>query len=276
MKLNRPKAVNFKPGDYPDSDTFNVCELKYDGIFGQLLLDGDSWQIWSRSGQLKRSGKLRSLGWRRTLIHSEFLYASEWSKDNKGLYGKLAVFGLEEFLGESVSHLTNGEVRQVLDDLIIHLQDESIENGLFLVEQHPIVAAPDLWKVRVLGQGYEGLIFKHSERPWSEGFGRMKRQETMDYVCIGFDESDSDTYAGWGVACVIGGLYVDGELQKVCKVSGLVNDLRKEFFDNPDKYIGKVFEAEGKKVSKKGALRHPNFMCWRDDKLPEECTWSLR
>ena len=68
-----------------------------------------------------------------------------------------------------------------------------------------------------------------------------------------------------------GGLFVRGELVHICKVGGLTAEQREEFYDNPKDYIGKVFEASGKKITKKGALRHPNFIRFRGDKIPGDC-----
>ena len=270
MKLDRPKAVDISPGDYPDKSTYDVCELKYDGIFGQLLIDDRSWAIWSRTGNLKRFGSL-SRSWPRTLLFSEFIFGSEWSKDNPSLYGKLAVFSAAMIDGCSTIDHTNSDLRCMLLSVVDDLGNEDIEEGLFLVEQFPVHQAPSLWTSRVEEQKYEGLIFKNSGSMWSSGFGRMKANFTMDYVCMGFEESDSITYAGIGVKSVLGGLYHGEKLVQTCRVGGLTAEQREEFLDNPDRYIGRTFEAEGKKLSKRKSLRHPNFIRWRDDKDPKDC-----
>ena len=274
MELDRPKFENFKPGNYPLGEQFDVFELKFDGIWGQLLLEGDTWQVWSRNGLLKRHGKLQGK-WLRTLLHSEFLYASEWSKDRPDIYNKLAVFDAEMINGITLEKFSNGEAREVLAATVNELQaqGENIVSGLFLVDQYPIIQAPKVWEEMVVKHKFEGLVFKNSQAPWGSPFGRMKASYTMDYVCMGFLDSDSDTYAGWGVASILGGLYKDGKLERSCKVSGLTDYWRAEFYKNRGKYIGLVFEAEGKKISKKGALRHPNFLKVRDDKPSEDCKW---
>ena len=80
-------------------------------------------------------------------------------------------------------------------------------------------------------------------------------------------------YYGWKNAINIG-CYVDGTLQSIGTVaSGLTDDLRWEFAEHPEKYIGKVVEVS---VMEKmdGTLRHPVFERFRDDKEAEECTYD--
>jgi ATP-dependent DNA ligase len=63
----------------------------------------------------------------------------------------------------------------------------------------------------------------------------------------------------------------DGEVVEVGNISGLNKRQRNEFYENPNEYKGKVFEASGKDVYEGGALRHPSFERWRPNKLPHEC-----
>jgi ATP-dependent DNA ligase len=99
----------------------------------------------------------------------------------------------------------------------------------------------------------------------------MKAQATYDYVCMGFEQSDADSFKGWAVKSVIGGLYIKGKLERVTTVSGITHEQRAEFFRHPKRYIGRVFEAEGKALFSNGALRHPNFLRWRSDKPATAC-----
>lgn len=277
MKLDRPKFETFKDGDFPSpGGVYDVFEPKMDGWWGQNLIVGNKWEIWSRAGLLKKDGCLEAAGdVPRTLIHGEFCYGTEWSKDRPKFYGRIAVFGAEMIAGEDVRRLSNSKVRTDISMFLRAMGSEPIAKRCFMVPQYPIAEAPKFWEEQVLaGEQFEGLVFRNSEADWSGTLGRMKRTLSIEYVCMGFNESDSDTYAGWGVACVLGGLYVNGELVRRCKVSGLTDERRAEFFKNPDKYIGKVFEADGKKLSKKGSLRHPNFLRWRPDKPVEDCIWE--
>ena len=211
----------------------------------------------------------------RTLLHGEFVYGTEWAKDHPAYYDKVALYGAEMIRGKDVTHYPMSEVRKQVERTCERLQLESIERGVFMVEQFPLDKAQGLWD---LCTDYEGLVFKNDNEPWGSAFGRMKRDAQMDYVCLGFESSDSDRHAGWGVASVIGGLiYPPSQAAaQACLVSGLNDEQRRAFYDDPRPFIGRVFTAEGKKVTKKGALRHPNFVRWRPDKEPGECIWRAR
>jgi ATP-dependent DNA ligase len=99
----------------------------------------------------------------------------------------------------------------------------------------------------------------------------MKQRPSYDYVCMGFEHSDSDRYAGRGVRSIQAGLFLGNKLTLLTTIGGLTDAQRHEFFARPQDYVGRVFEAEGKLLFPSGKLRHPNFLRWRDDKRPEDC-----
>lgn len=272
MKLDRPKYKNFLPGRFPtEADGFDSCELKYDGWWGQLLLEGHLWELYSRTGRKLEEGGLQR-SYARTLLHGEYIVGTEWAKDHPEYYGQFALFGVELFLGKKPPY-PDCVQRWARCNIAREIADENILGGVFAVNPYPIDKAPLLWR---LNTEFEGLVFKDSQAPWGAPFGRMKREATMDYVCMGFTQSSADRHAGWGVASIVGGLYVDGTLQEVCSVSTLTDEQRAAFFQQPDLHIGQVFEAKGKKITKTGALRHPDFVRFRQDKLPEECVFKTQ
>lgn len=274
MKLDRPPFHSFKPGDFPDPSQFDVIELKYDGWWGQLVIENGVWQIYSRTGMLKKEGAFGDSDLERTVIHSEFLYGTEWAKDRPNLYEKLACHTAVIVNGEDITDWPNRVMREALEGFLTVYEHEPIVQRCFVVDQIPIESGKNLWDF-VLEHDYEGLIFKNSEAPWGSDMGRMKRGVTMDYVLMDVTPSTSATYSGWGAKSLQGGLYVDGELVKRCSVPGMNDEQRREFLQNKDKYVGRVFECHGKKISKKGSVRHPEFIRWRDDKDPEDCTWPV-
>jgi ATP-dependent DNA ligase len=273
MKLERPKFHNYPPGEFPSkADGFDLVELKYDGWWGQLVLAGSEWKLFSRTGQLKKFGVLTEpVGY--TVLHGEYCFGTEWSKDHPEYYDQIAVHSAEIVDGEDVRQLDLKHSRAVIREMLGRLRRQPIQRGLFIVKQWPIGSAPSVWKHN---EEFEGLVFKNSAAPWGSPYGRMKRGVTMDYICLGFEQSESDRHAGWGVASVLGGLIPAGKdtPRQVCKAGGLNDEARKLFFEHPEKFVGKVFEAEGKKITKSGALRHPNFVRWRTDKKPSECVWQ--
>jgi hypothetical protein len=273
MKLDRPKYKNFKPGKFPTrADGFDSCELKYDGWWGQLLLEGHLWELYSRTGRRLEVGGLQR-SYTRTLLHGEYIVGTEWAKDHPEYYGLFALFGVEIFDGKKPPY-PDCTRRWASHYAAREIADENILGGVFAVNPYPIDKAPLLWR---LNPEFEGLVFKDSQAPWGAPFGRMKREATMDYVCTGFLEANADRHKGWGVASIVGGLYVDGSLvTDVCATSSLTDTQRADFYSDPGRYIGQVFEVKGKKITKTGSMRHPDFVRWRPDKRPEECVWSTK
>ena len=50
--------------------------------------------------------------------------------------------------------------------------------------------------------------------------------------------------------------------------------IRLDVSEDRGAYLGKVIEVRYQYIGDKGRLRHPNFVRWRDDKPPDECTLS--
>lgn len=274
-EVSRPEFITLNAGEFPSPDRYDRCELKVDGWFSHLVIENNRWELYSRTSRLLREGPLPDdEGYvLQTVLSGEFCYGTQWAKRHEKLYGSLIVFGADCIGGLDTRHESNAAIRRQLELIIPplarHLR-EYIPN-IQLIEQFEASRAKELWDQYVLGpEDYEGMIFLHSEYH-ERSLARMKRAVSMDYVCMGFEDSDSDTYAGWGVASILGGLYIDGSLVQVCRVPGITDELRAEFFNNREKYVGRVFEAHGKRVFKSGALRHPEFIRWRDDKLPKDC-----
>lgn len=131
---------------------------------------------------------------------------------------------------------------------------------------------------------HEGIVVKF---PLNSSFSvetwlRKKRWLTVDYVCMGYEISDSKWDAvDWGgqkpttiIKSVVGGLYENGVLVRKVKADGFNLDMRRELSINGNAYIGKAFEAKGQEMTDGGSLRFPKFVRWRDDKDPKECNAS--
>ena len=60
-------------------------------------------------------------------------------------------------------------------------------------------------------------------------------------------------------------------------ISGITDDMRQGIVDNPEKYIGKVFEVSAMEIeciNGEYSLRHGKFIQERPDKKPEDCSFS--
>lgn len=153
--------------------------------------------------------------------------------------------------------------------------------------------------------------YEYNKRPAYSSV-KIKKADTVDVVCMGFEDPTKEYhgketseylmniktgekiirdkhsklnlledfieitkpfYYCWKTAIKIG-LYKDGELVPIGTVSsGLTDFYREDFAKNPKKYIGQVIECECMEL-KDGALRHPIFRRFREDKNAEDCKYE--
>ena len=69
----------------------------------------------------------------------------------------------------------------------------------------------------------------------------------------------------------------DGKPFHIGYISGITDDMRQGIVDNPEKYIGKVFEVSAMEIeciNGEYSLRHGKFIQERTDKKPEDCGFS--
>lgn len=266
MVLERPQFDDLKPlGDVPIR--FDVVEPKMDGQWGQLVVRQGRAQVWSRHGQLKHEqtvdADLPDL-----VLHGEYLHGSNWAL-RRGMNGQFHAFDLVARDGRSLASMTLHSRRERLERLL-DLHRARLPGWLRLVPQDPVGMWRRHWDVLVEGQGYEGLVFKWSGGRFGDPWARMKRTVTMDYVCLGANPGGG-RYEGRAASSLIGGLWREGGAVAVANVGGLGDSLRYEVWEHPERFVGRVFEAYGRGLFDGGGLRHPAFLRWRDDKMPEQC-----
>jgi len=103
--------------------------------------------------------------------------------------------------------------------------------------------------------------------------GRSKRRLSRDFVVMDIEpgRGKHDGKAG----AIVCGLVGPSGLTEVCRVgTGFRDAERAEMLRRPEDYIGRVAEVLGHGEYDSGALRHPTFARWRDDKRPNECVFG--
>lgn len=263
---NRPFSFSdLDPEDWTATTPYRWAEPKYDGHFARVELSGYDWTIYSSTDRIVQRGTTVA-SHRPTTLWAEHIRGTEWSRKphRADQYERLAVFAARQIMGTPL--VPNEDItRDVIGAWLAEHTADPFISRLFLIERVAAKDAKKLWKQYVVDGDYEGIVLG------GPGLARMKAEATYDYVCMGFEQSDSARLSGWGVASVIGGLYVGGKLTRVTTVSGLTDTQRADFHANPDRYVGQVFEAQGKRLFSSGKLRHPNFLRWRDDKPATAC-----
>ena len=268
--IDRPKFREIRWGEHREiPEQYDTVQLKMDGIWGCMKIGHGQWGIYSRTGKLKADGVLEDDTLHGVLL-GEFMFGSHWGHKmgkNRNFY----IFDCVRINGKKIDTLSLGSRVIHAGEMYDRLR-EDIE-GLRILEVFPVFHWHSLWDEYILEYGYEGLVFKNSRSYYGEknAWARMKAVIEMDYVCVGFRDADEGTKYEGMVGSVLGTLS-DKEVYVTC--GGLTEVQRKMFTRAPDRYIGRVFTAKGNNWYPSGAIRHPMFQGWRDDKEPEECTYA--
>jgi len=268
MKINRPVYYDLKSeNELPKWLEFDIVELKYDGIWGRMEIDNGNLQIYSRNDKLKYECEVDHKG-RLTLL-GEFMYGSNWA-ETMGVKGQFFAFDILLSGSDDLKPLPLTQRKEILQKVV-----ETLPEWIKPVKYYTVDKWKEIWEDDVCDKYWEGLIFKGGETKYGEPWGRMKRNFTVDYVVMGFNKSNAESFKDGAASSIQGGLYENGELKTICNVSGLSDYMKYELWDNQEKYIGKVFEATGKGIFPSGCLRHPSFVMWREDKQPNECSKNI-
>lgn len=124
--------------------------------------------------------------------------------------------------------------------------------------------------------GHEGIIIKNLDGPYHKNqWVKLKTSNTYDLVIMGYDNSESITYATNGIAAINLGLYdADGRLHFVSKCSGMKDEIKALLFMHGTEYIGQVAEVGAQEMFPTGALRHPRFIRLRPDLSATDQTFT--
>lgn len=202
---------------------------------------------------------------------SETLKRSRNKDDNKtGLqFHIFDVMSLADFQnGKSESsHIFR---KQRLDDLFKHreLKHLVLVDTLYQGDDFSQITE---WTAKATEFGWEGIMV-NLDKPYvckrSDVLLKVKKMHTMDLRIVDVAEGDGKYQEMMGKVIV---KYKDN----CCGVgSGWSDEQRREIFNNPDRYIGKIIEVQYFEISKDSktkleSLRFPVFKGFRDDKTEE-------
>ena len=252
---------------------YDVVEPKMDGIWGAMHIKHGKYQIWSRTGKLKKEGRADESG-QEMCILGESMHGSHWGKKNN-IDGMFYAFDMVQCNGDwDFSD-------QPLKDRRKRLNNYWEMGGYFpkfvrINEQQNIEDWNEMWKARVEKQGFEGVILKKTNESYMNAtWCKIKARADIDYVCMGFGDGHEGTKYENTVGSIHGGLYnKEGELVDVCHVGGL-NETQRDFFNkHKDYFKGQVFTAYGYQIFESGAIRHGKFKHFRTDKSAGDCDFS--
>lgn len=154
---------------------------------------------------------------------------------------------------------------------LVNLLDEAKLNNVKLIQTRNVYSYLDLMKSfsKVLSNKFEGLVVKTPNAEYVNKKNinqvKMKLEFDIDLEICGFEEG-SGRLVG-----TLGNLIVKSSCGKLENgTSGFTDTIRKEIFENKDKYLGKIVSCKCRGTSKNNngglGLLYNTFVSIRDDK----------
>lgn len=158
---------------------------------------------------------------------------------------------------------------EMLEELLINNPQSNVE----LIEYRIVKSMREAFEhfQEVTQDGGEGTVIKAHDMPYKDGTSKkqlkVKLEIYLDLRCTGLNYGGkgkrADTFKSMKLS--------NDEGTIVGQCSGFSDDELKEISENPEKFIGRVFEAKCNDITKARdkdtyALSHGNFQMWRDDK----------
>lgn len=245
------------PGDdaYPE---YSIVSTKKDGWFAALAIHDGKMDVISSAGAICRTVPVD--------VSGQYLLVAEWMIGtpramNPAENGKFYVHDIAISQGVDVTALSYPERWEQAACL---LRSGSLPSTMEMLPWYERGFTTTLWEST---PDEEGLVLKQPL-----GFGnqlkglKVKRVFEKDFVCISIGEGGGRLKGSMGA---ITGRDGAGGTSSVG--GGFSDTLRREIWEHRAEYIGKVFTAKGNVYGGgNSSLRHPQFLRWREDKLPED------
>ena len=226
-----------------------VCQPKWDGWFlAMVVLRGKEYRF-TRSRLISETKSNMPQG----LYKGEWIANTNWSYSfNKGHWHDwLVLFDYETEKNNPDNYL---ERLQRLEEL--EVSEDSEDQKICLIDSFWGKDPKTSFEKAIKG-GFEGIVISTADAKI-----KAKKHVSCDFVVMGFKNSESGTYKGWGIRHIV---YGDGK-KVIGHTSGMPDSWKREFFLHPEKYLGTWIEVSGKEIFPSGAVRHPKFERIREDK----------
>ena len=259
-------------GDY-------YAQPKCDGIWAVIFGVHGKNIILSRNSQQKKLEELPFVG-EGCAIVGELGYGSQEAATRKEKlgHGFIDVFDILYFEGGYVGAEPEAKRRVHFLEIWSLWQNLSGNKEYFNLLPVWLDGFADHYK-----QQPEGLVLKKKNNGQyicdskNPGWIKVKKEYDWDMVVMDWELSDATTKSSVPTAKnIITGQYKNGKLTAMCKIGGLSLDLAEDIAQNFNSYKGEVVVVHGYSRFKSGAIRHPGFIRFRDDKLPAECVYKQR
>lgn len=195
-----------------------------------------------------------------------------------GLFISLMAFDILEVDGSDIRHMPWDVRRDVLSATIFKLYDFCGTKERSFVRLIDTSEATDDWHTHWTELWSEGSILKLRNAPYAgkrhKSWLKWKKNPTEDVVLIGFKPGEGK-YEGQVGALEFGQYLLGmGTASSRGFCSGMTDEMRQKITNDGAILFGSVFEIKHNGILANGGFRHPQFIRFRNDKAPEECTWT--
>lgn len=244
-----------------------IFQLKYDGIWDKIVITGDRAQMFSKTGQLKNTLVVPPWLIQRgeVVLVGEYMFGSQWAQHPERL-GKVFVFDCLVDNGQDISTHSYEQRKKIADGIVQELGEPFVKSPSYSIDK-----LGEIWLHLEQSMKYEGIVLRNKTSTWFTELHKLKTEVEDDYVVLSTYEGEGQHVGRLGG--IVLGQYVDGNCIEVMRVGGGFSTSQRISYWNTS--LPTVCRVKGKSRFSSGALRHPQFVQFRDDKRPEDCKLKI-